>query len=121
MLLEDDLDVLMTLVCALRSTVLESGLVLVEDIGREQVGEEVESDKHEENEQETVPVVDVLGSEENVREVRSGEQNCDVPVSIFDCVELSHTFHHWSVEIEDCEHEEHDVGEDRGQDSEGIK
>ena len=119
-LLEDDFDVFVTLVSALRSAVLKAGLILVEDIGRKQVSEEVEANEHEENEQEAVPVVDVLRRKVNVREVSRGEQNSDVFVSVADRVELSHTFEHWSVEIVDCKYEEHNIGEDRGQNGERV-
>lgn len=84
MAVEEQADVVHALLNSLLPFALQALLVLVEDVGEEQIGQEVEADQHEEHEEEGVEVVDVHGGKEDVGEVRRREQNRHVPVRIPD-------------------------------------
>ena len=99
---------------------LEALLVLVEDVGEEQVGQEVEAHEHEEHEKERVEVVNVHCGQENVREVRSREQNCHVAIGVLDRAKVLEALESRPVEIVDCERKDQDVGEDGHEDVEGV-
>ena len=114
-LLEDDLDVIHALSLAFHSASSQTVHVLVEDIGRQEVSQEVQADKHKEHEQKRVEIVDVHCWKEYVGEVGRGEQNCHVQVGLFHSSKVDNALEHRPVEVVDGDDEEEDVGEDRQQ------
>ena len=116
----DDANVGHALVHSFLAFLLEALLVLVEHVGEEQVGQEVEAHEHEEHEEERVEVVDVHCGQENVREVRSREQDCHVAIRVLDRAKVLEALESRPVEIVHCEREDQDVGEDGHEDVERV-
>ena len=119
-LVVNDFNVMKALLPALLSAIFQALLVLVEDVGSEEVGEEVEADEHEKHEEEGVEVVHSHSRQENVREVGSREKDGDLAVGILDRGEAKYTFEAWSVEVEYDEHKEEDVCENGDKNSHGV-
>ena len=111
-LLEDDLDVIHALSLAFLSASSQTVHVLVEDIGCQEVSQEVQADKHKEHEQKRVEIVDVHCWKEYVGEVGRGEQNCHVQVRGLHGSKVDDSLVHWPVEVVNCDDEQEDVGED---------
>ena len=105
-------NIIHALVHSLLTLVLEALLVLVEHVGEEQVGQEVEADEHEEHEEESVEVVDAHRGQEDVREVRRREQDGHVAIGVLNRAKVLKALKRRPVEVVDCEREDQDVRED---------
>ena len=116
MLVEDSLNVTSTLAAAFVASIVKSLLVLVEDISRQQVCQEVEACKHEEHEKERVPEVDALSWQENIRVVRRREQNGQIAVGVTNGAKVGDAFESGSVEVVHCEDKHQNVRKDGDKD-----
>lgn len=114
-LFKDDPNVLGAVKSTLITCCMQSLLVLIEDIGKKQVREEVKTGEHEEHEEEGIPEADALGGQEYIRIVRSREKNCQVAISISNGAKVGDAFEGRAVEVVAGEDEDKNVGEDSDQ------
>ena len=120
MLLEYNIDILGAIKTAGVASLVQSLLVLVENVGSQQVRKEVKACEHEEHEQEGVPETDTLRGQEDVWVVSSSEKNCHVAVGVADGAKICDTLKGWTVEVVDCEDEYEDVSEHGDEDCHGV-
>ena len=120
MLVEDSLNVARTLVAAFVASIVESLLVLVEDISSQQVCQEVEACEHKEHEKERIPEVDALGWQENIRVVSCREQDGQIAVSVTDGAKVGDAFERGSVEVVHGEDKHQNVRKDGDKDRDRV-